>query len=125
MLGLTGHTDMRDVETAINAGDEQARLGLDVYIHRLVFYIGGYAALLGGLDALSFTAGVGENAATVRSEVCARLGVFGVKLDEEANAQRSKQARIISAPDSSVAVLVVPTNEELAMARETKAAIGA
>ena len=124
MLGLTGHTDMRDVETAINAGDEQARLGLDVYIHRLVFYIGGYAALLGGLDALSFTAGVGENAATVRSEVCARLGVFGVKLDEEANAQRSKQARIISAPDSSVAVLVVPTNEELAMVRQAAELLG-
>ena len=124
MLGLTGHTDMRDVEAAINAGDEQARLGLDVYIHRLVFYIGGYAALLGGLDALSFTAGVGENAATVRSEVCARLGVFGVKLDEEANAQRSKQARIISAPDSSVAVLVVPTNEELAMARQAAELLG-
>ena len=124
MLGLTGHTDMRDVETAINAGDEQARLGLDVYIHRLVFYIGGYAALLGGLDALSFTAGVGENAATVRSEVCARLGVFGVKLDEEANAQRSKQARIISALDSSVAVLVVPTNEELAMVRQAAELLG-
>ncbi|NLI85565.1 MAG: acetate kinase [Propionibacterium sp.] len=124
MLGLTGHTDMRDVEAAINAGDEQARLGLDVYIHRLVFYIGGYAALLGGLDALSFTAGVGENAATVRSEVCARLGVFGVKLDEEANAQRSKQARIISAPDSSVAVLVVPTNEELAMVRQAAELLG-
>ena len=124
ILGLTGHTDMRDVEAAINAGDEQARLGLDVYIHRLVFYIGGYAALLGGLDALAFTAGVGENAATVRSEVCARLGVFGVKLDEEANAQRSKQARIISAPDSSVAVLVVPTNEELAMVRQAAELLG-
>lgn len=124
MLGLTGHTDMRDVEAAINAGNEQAKLGLDVYIHRLVFYIGGYAALLGGLDALAFTAGVGENAATVRSEVCARLGVFGVKLDEEANAQRSKQARIISAPDSSVAVLVVPTNEELAMVRQAAELLG-
>ncbi len=116
--------DELNKRTAINAGDEQARLGLDVYIHRLVFYIGGYAALLGGLDALSFTAGVGENAATVRSEVCARLGVFGVKLDEEANAQRSKQARIISALDSSVAVLVVPTNEELAMVRQAAELLG-
>lgn len=124
MLGLTGHTDMRDVEAAINAGNDQARLGMDVYIHRLVFYIGGYAALLGGLDALTFTAGVGENAALVRSEVCSRLGGFGVKLDEQANAERSKQARIISTADSAVSVLVVPTNEELSMARQTVELLG-
>ncbi|NLA29375.1 MAG: acetate kinase [Propionibacterium sp.] len=124
MLGLTGHTDMRDVEAAINAGNDQARLGMDVYIHRLVFYIGGYAALLGGLDALTFTAGVGENAALVRSEVCSRLSGFGVKLDEQANAERSKQARIISTADSAVSVLVVPTNEELSMARQTVELLG-
>lgn len=118
MLGLTGHTDMRDVESAIEAGDPRARLGMDVYVHRLVFYIGGYAALLGGLDTITFTAGVGENSAEVRSEVCARLGILGVKLDKEANKTRSKQARVISTPDSAVKVLVVPTNEELAMARQ-------
>ncbi|WP_341729227.1 acetate kinase [Brooklawnia sp.] len=124
MLGLTGHTDMRDVEAAINAGNEQARIGMDVYVHRLVFYIGGYAALLGGLDALTFTAGVGENAALVRSEVCARLAGLGVRLDEEANAARSKEARVISAPDSAVSVLVVPTNEELSMARQAAELLG-
>ncbi len=124
MLGLTGHTDMRDVDAAIAAGDARARLGLDVYVHRLVFYIGGYAALLGGLDALVFTAGVGENSAEVRSEVCARLGNLGVKLDEEANKQRSKQPRVISTPDSAVTVLVVPTNEELSMARQTVELLG-
>ena len=119
MLGLTGHTDMRDVESAIDVGDPRARLGMDIYVHRLVFYIGGYAALLGHLDTITFTAGVGENSPEVRSEVCARLKVFGVELDEEANKVRSKQPRTISTPDSKVQVLVVPTNEELAMARQS------
>jgi len=119
MLGLTGHTDMRDVESAINAGDPRARLGMDIYVHRLAFYIGGYAALLGRLDTITFTAGVGENSPEVRSEVCARLKVFGVQLDAEANKARSKQPRTISTPDSTVQVLVVPTNEELAMARQS------
>ena len=119
MLGLTGHTDMRDVESAIDVGDPRARLGMDIYVHRLVFYIGGYAALLGRLDTITFTAGVGENSPEVRSEVCARLKVFGVQLDAEANKARSKQPRTISTPDSKVQVLVVPTNEELAMARQS------
>ena len=119
MLGLTGHTDMRDVESAIDVGDPRARLGMDIYVHRLVFYIGGYAALLGRLDTITFTAGVGENSPKVRSEVCARLKVFGVQLDAEANKVRSKQPRTISTPDSKVQVLVVPTNEELAMARQS------
>ena len=88
-------------------------------VHRLAFYIGGYAALLGRLDTITFTAGVGENSPEVRSEVCARLKVFGVELDEEANKVRSKQPRTISTPDSKVQVLVVPTNEELAMARQS------
>lgn len=121
MLGLTGHTDMRDVDAAIAAGDADARLGMDVYIHRLVFYIGGYAAILGGLDAITFTAGIGENSADLRSEVCARLGALGVELDEEANKVRSKSPRVVSTPNSKVAVCVVPTNEELSMARQALA----
>lgn len=119
MLGLTGHTDMRDVQAAVDAGDKRARLGLDVYIHRLVFYIGAYTALLGGIDVITFTAGVGENSAEVRNEVCARLEQFGVELDQEANKVRSKQPREISTPNSKVKIMVVPTNEELAMARKT------
>ncbi len=119
MLGLTGHTDMRDVQSAIDAGDKRARLGMDIYVHRLGFYIGGYAALLGGLDAITFTAGVGENSSEVRAEVCERLGVFGVQLDEQANSVRSKEPRVISTPESKVKVLVIPTNEELAMARQS------
>ncbi len=119
MLGLTGHTDMRDVEQAILDGDERTRVGLDVYIHRLVSYIGAYATLLGGLDALTFTAGVGENSPRIRLETCQRLTLFGIEIDEEANNVRSKQPRVISTPNSKVKVCVVPTNEELSMARQT------
>lgn len=124
MFGLSGHTDMRDVSAAIEAGDERTKLAMDVYTHRLVFYIGGYAALLGGLDTLTFTAGIGENAADVRKNVCDRLGFLGVELDEEKNSIRSKEPRVISTPNSKVTVLVVPTNEELAMARQAVALIG-
>lgn len=124
MFGLSGHTDMRDVSAAIEAGDERTKLAMDVYTHRLVFYIGGYVATLGGLDTLTFTAGIGENASDVRKNVCDRLGWLGVELDEEKNNTRSKEPRIISTPDSKVTVLVVPTNEELAMARQAVALIG-
>ena len=124
LLGLTGATDMRDIGAKIEQGDQRAIDGMAVYLHRLVSYVGGYAALLGGLDSIAFTAGVGENAANVRQGVCDRLAFYGVKLDPELNAQRSKQARIISAPDSRVTVLVVPTNEELAMARQAVQVLG-
>lgn len=124
MLGLCGLTDMRDVEKAVSEGDEAAKLATDVYVHRLVGYIGSYWALLGGLDALVFTAGVGENASVIRKAVVERLSHFGLQLDTEANDTRSKQQRRISTPDSAVEVLVIPTNEELAMAQETLAVIG-
>lgn len=123
MLGLCGATDFRDITDLINAGNPRARLAMDVYLHRLVSYIGSYLAILGGVDALTFTAGVGENDALVRAGVVKRLEPLGFVLDEAANAVRSKEPRVISTPDSTVTVLVVPTNEELAMARETKAAI--
>lgn len=119
LLGLTGMTDMRDIDAAIQAGDEQADLALNIYVRRVVKYIGAYAAVLGGMDALVFTAGVGENASTFRERVVNRLAGLGFLLDEEANRVRSKQAREISLPESAVKVLVIPTNEELAMARET------
>ena len=125
MLGLTGKTDMRDIKALIEDGDQDAKLGLDVYVHRLVGYIGSYIAFLGGIDAIIFTAGVGENADHIRKMVVERLGFFGVTLDEQANAVRSKEPRRISTEDSRWAVLVVPTNEELAMVRETVKAIGA
>lgn len=125
MLGLTGKTDMRDVSAAIAAGDADAKLGLDVYVHRLVSYIGSYIALLGGVDAITFTAGVGENHSPIREMVVQRLTWLGIELDTEENNQRRKVARAISTPDSKVSVLVIPTNEELAMARETLKAINA
>lgn len=124
MLGLSGVTDFRDLRELIDEGDEAAALALDVYCHRLLSYIGSYIAVLGGVDAITFTAGVGENDPIVRAKIVSRLGFIGATLDEAANGVRSGQARAISTADSKVAVLVVPTNEELAMARETKAAIG-
>jgi len=125
MLGLAGVTDFRDLSELIEEGDEAAKLAMAVYCHRLISYIGAYIAVLGGVDAISFTAGVGENDALVRATVIRRLAGLGAILDESANAVRGKDARVISTPDSPITVLVVPTNEELAMARETKAAIGA
>lgn len=111
---------MRDVEAAFEKGDEAAVTGMNVYIHRLVFYIGGYAALLGRLDTLTFTAGVGENSSFVRKMVCDRLAGLGVVLDEAKNEARDKAPHLISAPESKVKVLVVRTNEELAMAKQTE-----
>lgn len=124
--GLTGGTsDFRDLAARIEQGDAQAKLAYDVYIHRLVSYIGAYLAILGGVDALTFTAGVGENDDAVRQSVCDRLAPLGFLLDDDANRIRSKEPRRISQPDSPVQILVVPTNEELAMARETQRVISA
>ena len=120
MTGLTGHGDMREVHKLIAEGDEDAKLALDIYIHRIVGYIGNYTAQMGGLDAITFTAGVGENDEIVRRRVIEQLEPFGVKLDQEKNDQRSKEARIISTPDSTVAVCVIPTNEELSIARQAE-----
>lgn len=122
--GLTGGTsDFRDLADRIEKGDAAAKLAYDVYIHRLVSYIGAYLAILGGVDALTFTAGVGENDDAVRQSVCDRLAPLGFLLDDDANRIRSKEPRRISQPDSPVQILVVPTNEELAMARETQKVI--
>jgi acetate kinase len=117
--GLGGHSDMRDLLAAADAGDEAATLAFDVYVHRLVRYIGAYAAELGGIDALVFTAGVGENSAVVRARAVARLGFLGLSVDAALNEQRSSEPRVISPAASPVAVLVVPTDEELQIARET------
>lgn len=124
LKGLTTVNDMRQVRERASLGDEDAKLALGVYIHRLVKYVGGYTAVLGGLDTLTFTAGVGENDAKIRSELCERLAYLGIELDEDANQVRSKDPRVISTPDSKVTVLVVPTNEELAIARQSMQAIG-
>lgn len=119
MRGLTGHNDMRTVHALIADGDHDARLGLDVYVHRLRKYVGAYTALLGGLDVLTFTAGVGENDAIVRARVTEGLGVLGIEVDPDRNEARRDQPRRISPNGARVEVLVVPTDEELVIARGT------
>ncbi|WP_395728001.1 acetate kinase [Nakamurella sp.] len=123
MLGLAGVSDFRDLDALIEAGDADAALALDVYCHRVRKYIGAYLAVLGGADVVTFTAGVGENAANVRATVLSGLEGLGLVLDPERNAVRSPQPRIISADNSPVTVMVVPTNEELAIARATLALV--
>jgi acetate kinase len=124
MTGLTGHNDMREVHRLIASGDVDARAGLDVYVHRLRKYIGAYAAVMGGIDALSFTAGVGENDPVVRAETAAGLGFLGIEIDPKRNAVRSQAPRLVSPDTSSVAVLVIPTDEEMAIALETMTLVG-
>lgn len=119
LLGLAGRSDMRDILAGVDAGDEAATLAFDVYVHRLRGYAGSYLAQLGGVDVISFTAGVGENAARVRAGALATLGFAGVELDPARNESRERGVRRISADASRVAVLVVPTNEELQIARQT------
>lgn len=123
LLGLAGVSDMRDLVARKDAGDETAILAFDVYIHRLRAYAGAYLAQLGGADVISFTAGVGENSAPVRAGALATLGFAGVQLDAERNAARAPGIRVISTDDSPVTVLVVPTNEELEIARQSLQAI--
>ncbi|QHW30144.1 acetate kinase [Paenibacillus rhizovicinus] len=112
-------SDMREIVEAMDAGDKQAKLAFDMYTYRLRKYIGAYAAGMNGLDAIVFTAGVGENSVAVRKAVCENLTFFGIELDEARNEVRSKEARFISTDDSRVKALVVPTNEELLIARDT------
>ncbi|MCB9410652.1 acetate kinase [Mycolicibacterium sp.] len=117
MLGLTGEIDFRVVHQRIAAGDEDARLGYEVYVHRLRKYIGAYLVLLGRTDVISFTAGVGENDAKVRRDALAGLSGLGIDLDEQRNDGAERGARRISTDASATTVLVVPTDEELAIAR--------
>ena len=119
VLGLSGVNDFRELEDRLQAGDEAARLAFDVVVHRLKHYVGAYLAILGGLDVLVFTAGIGENSTSVRAAVAEGLGELGITVDGARNAVRSKQPRVISPDGSRVVVAVVPTNEELAIARQT------
>lgn len=118
MLGLTGFSDMRDITKAMDAGDHNAQLAYDLYAYRIRKYIGSYAAVLNGLDALVFTAGVGENDANTRERVCQEMDFLGIRLDLKKNRVRSKELREINESDSRVKVLVIPTNEELEIARQ-------
>lgn len=118
MLGLTGYSDMRDITAALEAGDPAARLAYDMYAYRIKKYIGSYAAVLNGLDALVFTAGVGENDRLIREMICTGMEYFGIELDPEKNKVRSGETRDISTGRLPTRVLVVPTNEELEIARQ-------
>jgi acetate kinase len=118
MQGLTGFSDMRDVTKAVEEGNKTATLALEMYAYRIKKYIGSYAATLNGLDAIVFTAGVGENAANVRELVCKDLTFLGISFDAEKNKIRSGDIREINKSDSLVKILVVPTNEELEIAQQ-------
>ncbi|HBJ80360.1 acetate kinase [Pseudothermotoga sp.] len=120
VLGLSKlSSDMRDIEDAAESGNEMAQLALEIYIYRIAKYIGAYTAAMNGVDAIVFTAGVGENSPYVREKVCDYLGFLGVKIDRNLNNMKGVE-RIVSTPDSRVAILIVPTNEELVIARDTK-----
>lgn len=123
LKGLAGQNDFRALQESIDDGDEAAQLAFDVYIHRLRKYIGAYMLELGRLDVITFTAGVGENAPAVRAAALDGLSGFGIEIDAERNALRDKNARVVSTDDSAVTVLVVPTNEELAIARAAEALV--
>ncbi len=121
VLGVSGiSNDMREIEAADNAGDQRAHLALEIYEQRIIKYIGAYAAEMGGLDVIVFTGGVGENQTGVRKNVCAPLGFMGVELNEELNAKTRGTETLISTPASKVAVVVIPTDEELMIARDTR-----
>ncbi len=117
VFGLGGDNDFRELHKRVESGDTAAKLAYDVYIHRLRKYIGAYLAVLGHTDVITFTAGVGENDATVRRDALTGLAPLGIELDEHLNESPARGARVISAANSPITVLVVPTNEELAIAR--------
>lgn len=120
LLGMAGVADMRDLIGKVIAGDERASLCLNVYERRLQRYVGAYAAVLGRVDAIVFTAGVGENSPVIREGLAKRLeGLLGTRIDEQANAVRSKEPRTISRPESRTKLLVIPTNEEWAIAQQS------
>jgi len=116
--GMAGVSDMRDIEKAIAEGDKLARLAYDMYEYRIRKYIGAYVAAMDGVDVIVFTAGIGENTPSLRTALCANLSYLGIAIDEEMNKIRGRDVEI-STPDSRVKVFVIPTDEELVIARDT------
>ncbi len=123
MLGLTGYSDLRDIESEALKGDQACRLALEMNAYRIKKFIGAYAAIMNGLEVVVFTAGIGENSDTIRKLVCQELDFLGIVLDEEQNAIRSKEISVISAAVSKVKILVIPTNEELEIAQQSYALV--
>lgn len=124
VFGLSNNlsSDFRDLEDGANSGNNEARIALEVFGYRVAKYVGSYVAAMNGVDVIAFTAGIGENSGTVRSSVLKYLGYLGISVDEEANKKRGEEITISTA-DSKVKVMVIPTNEELAIARETVALV--
>ena len=118
MLGMTGFSDMRDIGKAIEAENEDAELACELYAYRIKKYIGSYAAILNGLDAIVFTAGVGENDLNIRERICSNMDFLGISIDPTKNKIRSSETREINKEGSKVKVLIIPTNEELEIARQ-------
>ncbi len=122
--GVSGvSSDFRDLADASEAGNERATDALDLFCYRVAKYIGSYAAAMNGVDVIAFTAGIGENDGATRGKICSYLGYLGTTIDEEANKSHGEE-KVITTPDSKVMIMVVPTNEELAIARETVALVG-
>ncbi len=119
MLGLTGMVDMRDIEKAANEGDRMAALALDMNAYRIKKFIGAFAAAMNGLDAIVFTAGIGENSADMRQRVCEGMDYLGIEMDTEKNQGRKKSFEEIQTDNSRVKIYVIPTNEELGIAQQT------
>ena len=124
VAGISGiSSDMRDIDAAIEKGDERAKLALDMYIYRIIKYVGAFAAVLNGVDVIVFTGGVGENQQVLRKRVCDHLSYLGVKIDDDVNFSSRGEEKLISAADSKVKVVVIPTDEELMIARDTEAIV--
>ncbi|MDE6038449.1 MAG: acetate kinase, partial [Paramuribaculum sp.] len=124
VAGISGlSSDMREIEAAVKEGHERATLALDMYEQRIIKYIGAYAAEMGGLDVIVFTGGVGENQTGVRENVCKPLKFMGVEIDTEINDRTRGTETLLSTPESKVKVVVIPTDEELMIARDTEAIV--
>ena len=122
--GVSGvSSDFRDLAAAAKEGNKRAALAIDAFAYRVVKYIGAYAAAMNGVDVICFTAGLGENDAATRAKIMANLGYLGITVDEEANGGARGKEAVISTADSKVTVLAIPTNEELAICRETVALV--
>ncbi|NJW53251.1 acetate/propionate family kinase [Salinimicrobium oceani] len=121
MLGLTGYSDLRDIEEQAENGNRECKLALEMNAYRIKKYIGAYAAAMNGLDAVVFTAGIGENSDVIRKLVCQDMEYLGLHLDHDKNSVRSKEIREIGKEEAAVKILVIPTNEELEIAKQTLA----
>jgi acetate kinase len=119
LLGLTGYSDLRDIEAEAVKGDPNCKLALDIKVYRIKKYIGSYVAAMNGLDCIVFTAGIGENSELIRKMVCTDLDTFGIDLDQTKNAALTQGISEINTMSSKVKILVIPTNEELEIARQT------